>query len=215
MAGFADFLIGLLDRHLTQDDVRKFLVTEYQAILDRQVGADISHDDLDRLGALLAKLGWIDADSPQYTEEMDSLSHIDGAELWMEKLYSGHVISRGVVMPGTGENLDILDFHGSREEFVQIEAERLLRHVENRRAKSLNQFSEDMDSRQVFKEKVDILFFFSRYALRHHDPRFLNSAFKLTEWLMDSYRKIKDDQLCALFLLALAQQEQSAGELLK
>ena len=215
MAGLVEAIIGFFDRHLTQEDIRRFLVSEYQAITGEEPSHEIFDSNLDRIGALLTKLGWIDAEKDHSVGEIDSISHIDAAELWMERLYGGHVISQNVVVVDTGKNLDVLDSHSSQEDFVRSEAERLLRHVENRRKKSLSQFSDNLDEQDAFKEKAELAFFFSRYAKRHSDLRFLNAAFKLNEWLMGSYRKVHDKQLREKFLLALAEQENSVVELLR
>lgn len=215
MAGFTDSVIGFFDRHLTQEDVRRFLVSEYQTIVGGKAAVGNLHSDLDVVGALLAKLGWINAENQQFMEEMVSISHVDAAELWMERLYGSHVISQGMVIVGAGKNLDILDSQSSREKFVRSEADLLLSHVENRRRKSLSQFSESLDEQQIFEERSDLTIFFSHYALRHNDLRFLNAVFKLNEWLMSAYRKVKDTQMRAVFLLSLAEQENSARGLLK
>jgi hypothetical protein len=215
MAGFIDTFLDFFDKHLTQDDVRRFLVSEYQTFIESQSAPEELYTNLERVGALLAKLGWIEMGNQQILDEIKLFSHIDAAERWMEKLYGSHVISQGVVMVGAGENLDILDSQGTQEEFVRSEADRLLRHVENRRRKSLGQFTESLDQQKNFKEKTEIAIFFSRYAQRHNDLRFLNAAFKLNEWLMVEYRKVQDTQLRIAFLLALAEQEISAQELLK
>jgi hypothetical protein len=216
MAGFIDTVLTYFDRHLTQDGVRRFLVSEYQTFIEGHSAPEDLYSNLERVGALLAKLGWIEMGNQKILDEIKLISsHIDAAERWLEKLYGSHVVSQGVVMVGAGENLDILDSHNTREDFVRSEADRLLRHVENRRRKSLGQFSESLDQQENFKEKTEIAVFFNRYAQRHNDLRFLNAAFKLNEWLMIDYRKVQDSQLRTAFLLALAEQEISAQELLK
>jgi hypothetical protein len=215
MVGIADAIIDFFDKHLNRENVRRFLVSEYQAILQEELLAENGDANLDRIGALLVNLGWIDTGKNQSMGEMESISDVNDAELWMGRLFDGHAISRNVVMVGAGENLDTLDSHRSQEDFIRSEAERLLRHVENRRKKSLSQFSENLDKQQIFNEKAELAIFFSRYAKRHSDLRFLNAAFKLNEWLMGSYRKFHDKRSHAMFLLALAEQENSAGELLR
>jgi hypothetical protein len=215
MAGYIDTFLGYFDKHLTQNDVRRFLVSEYQTFIEGQSAPEELYINMERVGALLAKLGWIEMGNQQILDEIKSISHIDIAERWMEKLYGSHVISQGVVMIGAGENLDILDSYGTREDFVRSEADRLLRHMENRRRNSLGDFNENLDEQGIFKEKTDHAIFFSRYALNHNDLRFLNAALKLNEWLMVAYRKVQDNQLRIAFLLALAEQEISAQELLK
>lgn len=215
MAGIVDAIIGFFDRHLTQEDVRRFLVSEYQAILREEPSDEILNSNLNSVGILLVKLGWIDAGKNQSMGDLESISDVKDAELWMGRLYGSHAISRNAVTVGAGENLDNLDSNNLQENFVRTEADRLLRHVENRRRKSLTQFSENLNEQQIFKEKAELAIFFSRYAKRHNDLRFLNAAFKLNEWLMGSYRKVHDKRLHTMFLLALAEQENGAGELLR
>jgi len=66
----------------------------------------------------------------------------------------------------------------------------------------------------MLEEKIAMAIFFSCYARRHEDLRFLNAAFKLNEWLASDYKKMKGTALRLYFLKALAEQEISAKELL-
>jgi hypothetical protein len=215
VAGFADKILAYFDRHLTQEDVRSFLVSEFQAILEVGPASMDGHPGLGRIGVLLANLGWVEKDAHHVPDEINTIIDLDAAFRWMEKLYGVPVISRNVVMTGVGENLEILDSQRTQESFVGSEAERLLRHVEYRRRRSLSEFSEDLDSQQIIKEKANLSIFFSRRAMRHNDLRYLNAAFKLNEWLMGAYRKMQGTELRTRFLLALAEQENTAQEMLR
>jgi len=215
LAGLVDILLGFFDRHHTQEEVRVFLVSEYQSILEKKHDVENLYPFLGILSLLLAKLGWIEKLDSFDMDEIQTNSDLDEAIRWMEKLYGGHVISQSVVVAGAGENLDVLDSHRTKEDFVAAEAELLLRHVEYRRRKSMNEFSDDLSKEQVLKEKTNLSIFFSHHAMRYNDLRFLNAAFKLNEWLMGAYRKMRENDLRLPFLLALAEQEYAAQEMLR
>jgi len=215
VAGFVDAIIVFFDTHLDQEDIRRFLVKEYQMITEGDSFPEDVRIDLSSIEMILENLGWIILEDRLPVKEVEFISHVDAAELWKEKLYGDHVVSRNVVKVGAGENLDILDSYSRQAEFVRSEAERLLRHVEYHRRRSMTLFSEILTEIDSFKEKADMAVFFSRYALRHLDLRFLNAAFKLNEGLMRIYRRPQDLDSRLKFLLALGEQEKSARELLK
>jgi hypothetical protein len=198
---------------MTKADTRKFLLAEYSSQISRE--GNVSMDpELTRVGVLLGKLGWMKTGKIEGAIPAYLTADIENAVKWMEDLPYGIVISKGIIVPGAGRNLDILDFQSNREEFVRMESEKLLRHVESRRKRSLDQFTVDLDAWQILGEKIGISVFFSRHALRCGDLRFINAAFKLNEWLMDSHRRFRKNILRALFLVALAEQETCAAELL-
>jgi len=200
---------SFMDRHLTQTDVRELLLKEYELLRDSAAGGELA-----ALTALLARLGWIASESVVEEEFGYTENEISDAIHWMERLGSDNVIKGGVAVVGVGMNLDILDAFDSEMEWVRVQAKRLLQHVESRRSKSLTNYSTEINAQQIFAERSAISFFFSRFAKRHGDLRFINSAFKLNEWLLVDYRRIQGQDLKMRFLLALAEQEISAKELL-
>jgi len=206
---FSNFLLGFVDRHLTPSDVREFLLKEYEVLRDSAAGGELA-----ALTSFLARLGWVESESVTEEDLSYSESDINDAINWMERLESDNVIKGGVAVVGAGMNLDILDAFDLDMEWVGVQAQRLLQHVESRRSKSLTNFKTEINAQQIFAERTALSVFFSRYARRHGDLRFINTAFKLNEWLMVDYRRIQGQDLKIRFLLALAEQENSAKELL-
>lgn len=147
-------------------------------------------------------------------EEPVSRQEIEKSRGWVQALGETHAIKRGVIIPGVGKHLDILDEEQEGTDFVHKELESFLRHVETKRRRSITEFSEVLSEQQKLYERICISVLFSRHARRNNDPRFLNAAFKLNEWLISSYQKMKDDYLRSFLLLALAEQEFSAKELI-
>jgi len=205
----SDLFLGFVDRHLTPSGVREFLLKEFELIRDSAADRELTS-----LTTLLARLGWIEAESVVEEEFGYSENQISGAISWMERLGSDYVITRGVAVTGTGVNLDILDAFDAQMEWVRVQAQRLLQHAENRRSKSLINYTTEINTQQIFAERAAVSTFFSRFARRHSDLRFINTAFKFNEWLMADYRRIQGFDQKARFLLALAEQEYGAKELL-
>jgi hypothetical protein len=200
---------GFLDRHLTALGVREFLLKEYELLRGFS-----SYGEFSKLSALLVQLGWITLEKVVENDNEYAEDEISDAINWMKRLRNENVIAKGVAATGIGRNLEILDTFDSKMDWIQIQAQRLLQHVESRRSKSLAKFTEEINASRIFIEKTDVSVFFSRYARRHLDLRFINTAFKLNEWLKADYRRTKgqDQKIC--FLIALAEQENSAKELL-
>lgn len=209
MKNLPNFLLGFTDRHLTQSDVREFLLKEYELLRDSSADRELT-----KLTALLARLGWMESESVAEEEFGYSDNEINDAINWMERFGSNDFIKSGVAVVSAGMNLDILDAFDSQMEWVRVQAQRLLQHVESRRSKSLTNFTTEINVQQIFTERTTVSVFFSRYARRHSDLRFINTAFKLNEWLIMDYRQIKEQDLKLRFLMALAEQENSAKELL-
>jgi hypothetical protein len=108
-----------------------------------------------------------------------------------------------------------LEAQSGYEDFVCEESEKLLRYVEYRRQDSLGNYAVNLDSQQIFNEKVNISIFFSHHALRCRDLRFLNAVFKLNYWLMGVFWKNRSDTVRVRYLVSLAEQENTAKELIK
>lgn len=209
MKNLPNFLLGYIDRHLTPSDVRDFLLKEFEVFRDFTAGGELA-----ALTALLARLGWVKSESVTEEDLSNSENDINDAINWMERLGTDNVTKGGVAVIGAGMNLDILDAFDSDMEWVGVQAQRLLQHVESRRSKSLTKFTTEINAQQIFAERTAVSVFFSLYARRHCDLRFINTAFKLNEWLMADYRRNQAQDLKMRFLLALAEQENSARELL-
>ena len=214
MANFLEIIFRVFDRHVTKEDVRNFLLKEFESFNNILAENDPGYDDLKRLREHLSILGWISDDSSLGPSELNSTEVLSIYAMWKDKLHNAHVISKGIVETGAGRNLDLLDHSCDLPEFVRAEAIRLLRHVETRRFKALKVFSSDLDAVQIFQERAEISIFFSRYARRHGDLRYINAVLKLNEWLMSDFRKAKNIETRVKFLLSLAEQEISAREIM-
>ncbi len=92
--------------------------------------------------------------------------------------------------------------------------ENLLRQVEVKRERSLRKFTREISTDQQKLERCDVSILFSRVARRRRDLRFLNAALKLNEWNMHEFKDAANDVCTARLLIALAEQEISAKELL-
>ena len=92
--------------------------------------------------------------------------------------------------------------------------ENLLRHVEVKRRQALRKFSPILSIEAQCLERCDVSILFSRFARRRGDLRFLNAALKMNEWYLKEVRSLNMDMVQVRLLLALAEQELSARELL-
>jgi hypothetical protein len=86
--------------------------------------------------------------------------------------------------------------------------------VEVKRQNALRKFSPILPTEAQWLERCDVSILFSRIARRRGDLRFLNAAFKMNEWYLKELRSLNMDTVQVRLLLALAEQELSAGELL-
>jgi len=209
-----NIITKIIQPHLSQQKIKKFILEQYQFMAEKVEKENKDKDIFHQLTWLLAQLGWVSsisqpAETQQYSSEDYKL-----AETWFEGLYGAPVINKGVLVAGAGKHLDILDEKEAQIKFVRQQAEYLLRHIESRRRKSMQRFAEPLNGQAMLEEKIAMAIFFSCYARRHEDLRFLNAAFKLNEWLASDYKKMKGTALRLYFLKALAEQEISAKELL-
>lgn len=205
-------LAYFIEPHLSAREVKAFLLANFTRLSEKANSTGGSEFEICRLRHLLGALGWIKADEALHPDHLYTALDLTEAQDWVARLPDGHCLRGGVLVPGIGKFLDRLDEQGLAAERVDEEAERLLKHIETRRQKSITRFTEEMSARENLKERIDVSIFLSRYARRHSDLRFINTAFKLNEWLVREYRAIKKAGLEAAFLLALAEQESSAQE---
>ena len=168
--------------------------------------------DLAIASARLAALRWID--SPQTAEEdveaPDPL--LDPARKWRLGLSPAGVLDKGRFAAGSGNFVGVLDRHGADEEraFAKAQAERILRHVEVRRALALSNPIPHLSRERLLIEKLDVAILFSRLARRNGDLRFLNTALKMNDWLLEDFsRRTRGSglQQRAHLLLSLVEQE--------
>ena len=207
MGGLLAWLADRLDHTVKQEDVRTFIQNQYRRLHVKKTLPLEIEQDLALTAAILVELGWLNGPAGQL-EHVKEMSCPYGLDVeWFGK--------RGL-MPNAGKALDWLDTHASEQDqqVVHQVMEKLLRHVEVRRERSLRKFTDAVTLPQAWLERCDISILFSRFARRHNDLRFLNTALKMNEWYLKVYNSSANDTMTARFVLALAEQELSVRELL-
>ena len=211
---FFNHIYHKLDKHLSAEEIKAFLISSFNKLSAQKIVSKEIRQNFSAFHFELFNLGWLD-DRPDNAGEFHYTTlEISAAKKWYDLLESGSVIVQGIVVPGAGKNLDILDTQSGAYN-LKVNLEKLLKHVESRREESLNRFTKNLTKLQVLGEKIDISILFSHYARRHLDLRFLNAAFKLNEWLFPKCRLPGISQRFSNYLLALVEQEKNAMELLK
>lgn len=140
---------------------------------------------------------------------------LDEAVEWTGSLPQGKVVSGQHIQPGSGRFLSVLlqEARPDQEDFLKRSLESLLRHVETRRKTSLC-LTEPRAAHEAWLEKHDVSILFSRGARRFQDLRLLNAAAKLNDWAFRAHRRLHPGRALIRYLLALAEYERTARELL-
>jgi hypothetical protein len=207
------FFTAQFDGSLTHADVKHFVLKKYDAIKKKELATG----DLEMVKKNLIILGWIDETKPDHLQKQDqsqkpSLEAIG----WVNNLENGKIIKQGIITKGAGHCLDILDeIQGNLKDFTARALESLLRHVEIKRKKALQTFSQDLSADNMFIEGLSISILFSRAARRHADLRFLNATLKMNDWYFPKFRSKVGGKPIIYYLVALTEQELSVAELLK
>ena len=202
-----DSLSRALDRQVGPDDIRTFIQTQYQRLNKKPDISPETERDLMLTAEIMADLGWLEGYAVEPVREQNSQIVYDLDVEWFGK--------QGLA-PGAGKALDWLDnrMKGKDQRALIQLMDRILRHVEVRREKSLRKFTQAVSFTQAWMERCDVSILFSRFARRHHDLCFLNGALKMNEWYLKLYNASATDEMTARLLLALAEQEKSAKELM-
>jgi hypothetical protein len=121
------------------------------------------------------------------------------------------------ITPQTRSIMVWMDEHGdaSQQKVALDIMEHLLRHVEVKRKKCFITGVEYRTTDHIWQQRHDVSILFCRYAIRHHDLRFLNAAFKLNDWAFRHYQHAKPSAAKSSYLAALQEQELAAKELLR
>ena len=177
-------------------------------------------EDLVAIQMILIETKLVDPISiPQLDPQVISPSLINQAKAlnWIAELSDGKVIHKGYLRVGTGKFLEWLAAYGNPEysQFVKLNVEILLRHIEVKRNNAFKKFNEALTEDQVWLEQHDIAILFSKFTQRHRDLRMLNAAFKLNDWAFPYYSKISSLIRLVRFLRSLIEQEKAALELLE
>jgi hypothetical protein len=211
-------LISLLTRkcagYLTPSEIKKFVLKKYHLLSENESKAEPIASDLIRVKANLIILGWVDGIkmSVNYKHKKPSQK----VDEWVNSLEHGKVINQGIIAVGTGVYLEMLDESGEElKSFSKNALESLLRHVEVKRKKSLDSFSQSLSYKEKILEGLAISILFCRTARRHADIRFLNTALKMNDWVFPMVKNEVSGNPLILYLVALTEQEISVMELLQ
>jgi hypothetical protein len=198
---------------LTAGQVETFLKQAWARI--QVIPGDTLGSERKQIGENLYSLGWIPEVPAETTEDdMVKSTNTENALEWLRGRPDEKVIQRGMVSSGCGLNLDALLNAGLAKQ-ISVNMEDLLRHVEVRREKCLQDFSPSLSDRERWLERLDICILFSRWSRGQHDLRFLNAVFKLNEFWFPALKNSRDAHVFSRFYLSLAEQELSAKELLR
>jgi hypothetical protein len=213
----------ILQPTLSESGIKKFIISRFNHLIQK-MNVDQSHaqenifEELEKVQQILLKLGWIESPKlkirPTFAEHSILRKEI---KKWKNELPEDKVVHNGIVCTGSGKYLDWIDAHCQPEErgFIKNNLDLLLRHVEIQRDHCLTRFEPAIDENQRWCEKQDIAILFSHHARRSQDLRFLNAAFKLNDWDYQRFFVLSYPALSSHFLLAFAEQEFAAQELLQ
>jgi hypothetical protein len=200
--------------YLTPSEIKKFVLKKYHLISENEPKAESISSDLTRVKANLIILGWVDGKKMSVNHKQ--LKRSQKVDEWVNSLEHGKVINQGIITVGTGVYLEILDESGEKlKSFSKKALESLLRHVEVKRKKSLDAFSQSLSYKDKILEGLAISILFCRTARRHADIRFLNTALKMNDWFFPMVKNEVSGKPLVLFLIALTEQEISVMELLQ
>ncbi|MDP2964975.1 MAG: hypothetical protein Q8N39_02920 [Pelolinea sp.] len=211
------FLTRQFDGNLTPAEIKTFVLKKYYSIRQKEPKAELMLSDLERVKDNLIILGWIEGTKAIPNQKQGANKKISPEAVeWVNCLEDGKVINKGIIVNGASVYLDMLD-KNSRDlkVFTSDAMESLLKHVEVKRKKALNAFSQDLSAENMLLEGLAISILFSHAARRHTDLRFLNAALKMNDWYYPKLRIAVDGKPLIYYLLALTEQEICAVELLQ
>ncbi len=195
----------------------KSVELERQLQLRRIDPSDELLSDLRRVGQLMPgkaiPYNW----TPLLSKTREETESTEDARGWLGRSRAGKVFSSGVLVVGAGQHLDRLEQHGTQREraWARENIEVLLRQVEVRRKRWLLRTRPESKADGLWLEWHDVAVLFSRFARRNGDLRILNASFKLNDWAFPIHQGKVAPYRLARYLLALAEQEAAAGELLR
>lgn len=214
---------GWIDDTVPVEQLHEFITEQVLALVSSDTAPERLSEDSLRVMELAYLLGFLNPVASSFPVVARSVlpparvAAPDGIDTWRESLPGGMVVSKGVITPQSGRFLDSLASSGPQRptEFVSKNIERLLRHVEIKRDRSIEKFTRPLTGEAARLERHDVAILFARHALRSRDFRLLNAGFKLNDWSFPLYRKRGLSTGLSRYLLALLEQEYSARELLR
>ena len=212
---------GMIDDQRQADGVWTDIERLLDRILPRQDLSGEALEDLDAAIGLMLRLEraprHLLEQHPKYVQSADGRIVRGGDEGWdTVTIDHAEVLQRGVLRRGSGGALEAAARKGSADDgqWVSLNADRLLRHVETRRKQCLRRIDPPSGREDDEIERLNIAIFFSRHARRTSDVRLLNAALKMNDWVNVKHLCKYDPKVGARHLLSLAEQEMACRELL-
>jgi hypothetical protein len=202
-------------------EIKKFVLrmfrsaVKYLATLDEKDKIEIAHD-LWQVYEIMLMLEWVKLQkNPFNTYSYKKQVSLSELMAWKKDLWDGKMIRTGIVKIGAGFYLDQADLNEAvfHDTLVSENLESVLKHIETRREKSLQDFDPFVEGECLWFERLDIVILLARAARRKKDPRFLNAALKLNDIYFSKLRRKSAQPEMVRFLVALAEQELTFKEL--
>lgn len=212
-----EILARKADFYLTPEKVRALIEANLEGFQRISDPSGYVQRDIEQIGANLLELGWMKKrfifDSPPNHASARVGNNLDDG---VKNLQKESIISRGIVKAGWWRYLDDIDRNRQedRRGMVAEHMEKLLRHVEVRRERSLQNFDPVLSGEAIWFERLAICILFSRHARRSCDLRFLNTSLKMNDWYYARYKNRRLDAEKVRYILSLSEQECCAAELL-
>jgi hypothetical protein len=203
--------------YFAASEIKEYVLSKYAQLTSKPKNSNVVDRELFELKTNLTILGWIEENGSLQTDENkneeDARSLVDQ---WFKDLKNSKIIDQGLIVKGTGANLDWLDDNDKDlKDFKTSALESILRIVEVKRKSIINALSQDLTHDEKIREGLMISIMLSRASRRHEDLRYLNAALKMNDWYFPICRKLKSEKTSVLYLLALTEQERSAAVMLK
>jgi hypothetical protein len=99
------------------------------------------------------------------------------------------------------------------QEQLNKNIERIIRHIEIKRADCMQKFDTTLSPNELLFEKMNMAIVLALYAEKYRDLRVLNTVFKLNDWLFRENNKVRNRSVLARYLHCLYRQEHAAREL--
>lgn len=204
---------SLLDQTRSADEVADYLARGSQWLMANIMQIEVDHPDwsaqVQLTLALLAELGLLDsAQALVSIRRVDVLPAHSAALAWRDGMAGRMPVSGAGVPEGTSGMLaSLLEHDGvAAGDFVVGCVERIMRHVELRRAQAFPP-RPGISIEGLWVEKHQAAMLLARASQILGDLRFLNAALKLNDLSYRHHRRFQLDLRHILYLRALAEQE--------